>query len=79
LLEAVRGLPALGGFCYTQLTDTYQEVNGLLYIDRTPKAPLELMAQATSGVRSELEEHHPETTWQEEPTLGPHFRAAVQP
>ncbi len=79
LLEAVRGLPALGGFCYTQLTDTYQEVNGLLYIDRTPKAPLELMAQATSGVRPELEEQHSEASWQEEPTLGPHFRAAVQP
>ena len=80
LLEAVRNLPALAGFCYTQLTDTYQEVNGLLYIDRTPKAPLELMAQATSGVRPELEEHHPEAAWQEvHATNGPHFRAAVQP
>ena len=79
LLEAVRGLPALAGFCYTQLTDTYQEVNGLLYIDRTPKAPLELLAQATSGVRPELEEH-PDAAWQEDhATHGPHFRAAVQP
>lgn len=25
------------GFCYTQLTDVQQEVNGLLYEDRTPK------------------------------------------
>ncbi len=26
------------GYCYTQLTDVQQEVNGLLYADRTPKA-----------------------------------------
>jgi hypothetical protein len=37
------------GFCYTQLTDTYQEANGLLYADRTPKFPLEAMAAATLG------------------------------
>ena len=29
------------GYCYTQLTDVQQEVNGLLYTDRTPKADLE--------------------------------------
>lgn len=29
------------GFCYTQLTDVQQEVNGLLYADRTPKADLD--------------------------------------
>ncbi|RRA49100.1 glycoside hydrolase family 2 protein [Acidipila sp. EB88] len=51
LLECVRSLPALAGFCYTQLTDTYQEVNGLLYADRTPKLPLEAVAQATSGMK----------------------------
>jgi beta-galactosidase/beta-glucuronidase len=49
LLECVRSLPALAGFCYTQLTDTYQEVNGLLYADRTPKLPIEQIASATSG------------------------------
>ncbi len=37
------------GFCYTQLTDTFQEANGLLYIDRTPKFPLEAIAFATLG------------------------------
>ncbi|GAA3752902.1 glycoside hydrolase family 2 TIM barrel-domain containing protein [Terriglobus aquaticus] len=49
LLEAVRDMPALAGFCYTQFTDTYQEINGLLYADRTPKAPLQQIARATSG------------------------------
>jgi beta-galactosidase/beta-glucuronidase len=49
LLAAVRGVPAFSGFCYTQLTDTYQETNGLLYADRRPKAPLEALRAATRG------------------------------
>ncbi len=49
LLECVRGLELLAGFCYTQLTDTYQEANGLLYADRTPKFPLAEIAAATTG------------------------------
>ncbi len=49
LLGVVRNLPALAGFCYTQLTDTYQEANGLLNADRTPKADLEEISLATSG------------------------------
>jgi hypothetical protein len=39
----------LTGFCYTQFTDTYQESNGLLYADRTPKFPIEQMQLATHG------------------------------
>jgi beta-galactosidase/beta-glucuronidase len=31
----------LQGFCYTQLTDVEQEINGLLTYDRKPKVPLE--------------------------------------
>jgi beta-galactosidase/beta-glucuronidase len=49
LMEAVRPLPSLAGFCYTQLSDTYQEVNGLLYADRTPKMPLDVVAVVTNG------------------------------
>lgn len=49
LLEAVRSLELLAGFCYTQFADTYQEANGLLYADRTPKVPLGLIAAATAG------------------------------
>jgi beta-galactosidase/beta-glucuronidase len=52
LLQVVRSLPILAGFCYTQFTDTYQEANGLLYADRTPKLPLEHIALATRGPRS---------------------------
>jgi len=55
LLEAVRSLPLLAGFCYTQLTDTYQEANGLLYMDRTPKFPMAQIAVATRGAESDAE------------------------
>jgi beta-galactosidase/beta-glucuronidase len=51
LLGVVRSLPILSGFCYTQFTDTYQEANGLLYMDRTPKFKIEEIANATRGPR----------------------------
>lgn len=37
------------GFCYTQLTDVQQEVNGLLYPDRTPKFDLHKIKLLTEG------------------------------
>jgi hypothetical protein len=49
LLEAVNQVEIFTGFCYTQLTDTFQEANGLLYSDRTPKFPLEAIRVATIG------------------------------
>ena len=49
LLAAVRATPLFSGFCYTQFTDTYQEANGLLYMDRTPKVPMGQIRRATSG------------------------------
>jgi hypothetical protein len=45
----VRSLELLAGFCYTQFADTYQEVNGLLRGDRTPKVPLASIAEAVAG------------------------------
>jgi hypothetical protein len=51
LLDIVRSSELLAGFCYTQFADTYQESNGLLYADRTPKLPLEEIARATRGPR----------------------------
>ncbi len=64
LLEVVRSLPALAGFCYTQLTDTYQEVNGLLYADRRPKVDLDKLAVATMGSHAD-EEDRWELIWRE--------------
>jgi len=49
LLEVVRSLGLLSGFCYTQFTDTYQEANGLLFADRSPKFPIRDIAAATGG------------------------------
>jgi beta-galactosidase/beta-glucuronidase len=49
LMAVVHSLGMLTGFCYTQLTDTYQEANGLLTADRRFKFPLELMRAATLG------------------------------
>ena len=54
LLERYRALiaaasaPGLAGFCYTQFADTFQEQNGLLFSDRTPKVPLEDFYEATA-------------------------------
>ncbi|MES1177224.1 MAG: sugar-binding domain-containing protein [Myxococcales bacterium] len=53
LLKVVRSLEMLSGYCYTQFADTYQEANGLLRSDRTPKIPLEQIAKANRGPRSE--------------------------
>ena len=49
LMNVVTMMPRVAGFCYTQFADTYQEANGLLYADRTPKFPLDEIAAATSG------------------------------
>jgi hypothetical protein len=49
LAAALRRSPAVAGFCYTQLTDTYQEANGLLTEDRVPKAPIEAIRRAIRG------------------------------
>ncbi|MBD2744497.1 glycoside hydrolase family 2 TIM barrel-domain containing protein [Coleofasciculus sp. FACHB-1120] len=56
LLDVVNRVELFSGFCYTQLTDTYQEANGLLYADRTPKFPIEAIAYATLGRGEEDEE-----------------------
>jgi hypothetical protein len=41
------------GFCYTQFADTFQEANGLLNADRTPKLPFEVISAATRNVALE--------------------------
>ena len=64
LLAAVRNVPMLAGFCYTQFADTYQEANGLLYADRTPKFALKQMSLATRGARNRMEQHM-ELAWRE--------------
>ena len=42
----------LAGYCYTQLTDTFQEKNGVLFMDRSPKADLKALFSAARGERN---------------------------
>lgn len=49
LLAAVNGIGLFAGFCYTQFTDTYQEANGLVTMDRVPKFALDAIRRATTG------------------------------
>jgi len=39
----VNSASTLQGFVWTQLTDIQQEINGLLYFDRTPKLPISIL------------------------------------
>jgi hypothetical protein len=64
LLRVMHAMPAMAGFCYTQFADTYQEANGLLYADRTPKFPLEEIRRATLGPWG-ARERHAEWGWRE--------------
>ncbi|WP_025724397.1 glycoside hydrolase family 2 protein [Acholeplasma granularum] len=41
ILKAIQNSEAIVGFCYTQLTDVEQEINGLLNYDRSEKVSLE--------------------------------------
>jgi beta-galactosidase/beta-glucuronidase len=49
LVDAVHASSVLAGFCYTQLTDTLQETNGLLDENRVAKAPVELLRAVITG------------------------------
>ena len=49
LVGSLRGNPILSGFCYTQLTDTMQETNGLTDANRNPKLPIATIRSIVSG------------------------------
>jgi len=46
LVKALRRLPGVAGYCYTQLTDVEQEINGLMTYDRKPKVQPEKMRKS---------------------------------
>ena len=69
LLRGVSKIELFAGFCYTQLTDTFQEANGLLTADRRPKIPLDRIRRATLG-GMELPENGRHAPFD----LGPHDR-----
>lgn len=41
ITQAFKHMPGFSGYCYTQLTDVFQEVNGLLDMHRNPKVNLD--------------------------------------
>jgi len=45
IMSGIAELPFVAGFCYTQLTDVEQEINGLLTYDRHPKVNPEAVAE----------------------------------
>ncbi len=48
ITQAIKNLDYVCGFCYTQLTDVQQEVNGLLTIKREPKLDMEKIKRITA-------------------------------
>ena len=54
LMHTVVHTALFSGFCYTQFADTFQESNGLLCSDRTPKLPIEQIRRSTSGARNHV-------------------------
>ncbi|GAA4850501.1 glycoside hydrolase family 2 TIM barrel-domain containing protein [Paenibacillus vulneris] len=49
VVEPLLQSPQVQGFCYTQLTDVEQEINGLLSYDRTPKSSLQNIRKIIGG------------------------------
>jgi beta-galactosidase/beta-glucuronidase len=48
LLKAIKNTPYIRGYCYTQLTDVLQEVNGLMTPDRKMKVDIKRVKKANS-------------------------------
>ncbi|WP_347835728.1 hypothetical protein [Gracilibacillus sp. JCM 18860] len=51
ITDAIKSIPYICGYCYTQTTDVQQEVNGLLREDRTPKIALEKIKSVNDAKR----------------------------
>jgi len=49
LISAIYESPMIQGFCYTQITDVEQEINGLLTYARQPKIDLSIIKQINDG------------------------------
>lgn len=49
VIKAMQDSPLIQGYCYTQLTDVEQEINGLLDFNREPKIPLETIRAMNEG------------------------------
>ena len=50
LTDAIKFNKRICGYCYTQLTDTYQEVNGLLDFNHKPKIDLSKIKKINDSI-----------------------------
>jgi len=57
MFTAMQASPVLAGFCYTQLTDTLKEVNGLTDADRKPKLPSDVIRSIVLGEGVDTSRH----------------------
>ncbi|WP_080872679.1 glycoside hydrolase family 2 protein [Oceanobacillus timonensis] len=51
ITDAIKSTPYINGYCYTQITDVQQEINGLLKEDRTPKIELEKIKAVNDSIK----------------------------
>ncbi|OME86015.1 MULTISPECIES: glycoside hydrolase family 2 protein [Paenibacillus] len=49
ITRAIKAIPFISGYCYTQITDVQHEVNGLVTEDRKPKVALEKIRKINLG------------------------------
>ncbi|SHM55717.1 glycoside hydrolase family 2 protein [Gracilibacillus kekensis] len=49
ITDAIKSIPYISGYCYTQTTDVQQEINGLLNEDRTPKIAMEKIKEVNDA------------------------------
>ncbi len=51
ITTSFKSMPYIRGYCYTQLTDVFQEVNGLLDMDRNPKVEIKRIYEINTRPR----------------------------
>ena len=51
ITDAIKSIPYISGYCYTQTTDVQQEINGLLKVDRTPKIELKKIKEINDSIK----------------------------
>lgn len=56
LLKAIKKSDCISGFCYTQLTDVFQEKNGLLTFSREPKVDPDKIREINAGFPAKQKE-----------------------
>lgn len=52
ITDAIKAIPYISGYCYTQTTDVQQEINGLLREDRTPKIAMNKIKEVNDRPRN---------------------------